>query len=117
MDGDTENLSLEDISAEDVQEINDLQEEEIPVVVVIISRRPLVLPEGHFDWVAVVAAWLPGTEGQGISDVLPGDYNFSGKLPFSWPKDESQLPLNKNSTDENEYDPLFEYNHGLKMDL
>lgn len=66
------------------------------------------------DWDAVVVAWLPGTEGQGIADVLFGDYNFVGKLPITWPKSLDQLPINDGDED---YDPLFPYGYGLTMDL
>ena len=59
---------------------------------------------------AFVAAWLPGSEGQGIADVLFGDVDFSGKLSFTWPKNIEQLPINVG--DEN-YDPLFPYGYGL----
>jgi hypothetical protein len=62
------------------------------------------------DCDAFVAAWLPGTEGQGIADVLFGDYNFTGKLSHSWPRTMDQIPIN--SGDAN-YDPLFPYGFGL----
>jgi beta-glucosidase len=53
---------------------------------------------------AVVAAWLPGTEGQGVADVLFGDYKPTGKLSFTWPK-----AVGKGTAD-----PLFAYGYGLK---
>ena len=59
---------------------------------------------------ALLAAWLPGTEGQGVADVLFGDYKPTGKLSFSWPRSMSQLPLNINTPN---YDPLFKYGYGL----
>ena len=62
------------------------------------------------DWSAFVAAWLPGTEGQGVADVLFGDYEFTGRLPVTWPKSMEQLPLNYG---EKPYDPLFEYGFRL----
>jgi len=62
------------------------------------------------DWDALIAAWLPGTEGHGVADVLFGDYNPSAKLSVSWPRSISQLPLNAGDI---EYDPLFEYGFGL----
>ena len=61
---------------------------------------------------ALLAAFLPGTEGQGITDVLFGDYNPTGKLSFSWPRSNDQLPLNINMPEE-DYDPLFAFGHGL----
>ena len=59
---------------------------------------------------AWVAAWLPGTEGDGIADVLFGDSNFTGTLPHSWPKDMSQIPINREDLS---YAPLYPYGYGL----
>jgi beta-glucosidase len=56
---------------------------------------------------ALLAAWLPGTEGQGVADVLFGDYKPTGKLPRAWPLDNQQL---SNSSQEK---PLFPYGYGL----
>jgi beta-glucosidase len=67
-----------------------------------------VLPQAD----AFVAAWLPGTEGQGAADVLFGDYKPTGKLSFSWPRSMDQLPLNMNLPAA-KYDPLFKYGYGL----
>ncbi len=61
-----------------------------------------------------VAAWLPGTEGDGVAEVLFGDYNFTGKLPFSWPRTMAQIPINVGDTD---YDPLFAYGFGLEYPI
>ena len=62
-----------------------------PVVTVILSGRPLILGSTLDTTDALVAAWLPGTEGQGVADVLFGDYRPTGKLPRNWPRDVSQL--------------------------
>lgn len=62
-----------------------------PVVTVILSGRPLLLGSTLAATDALVAAWLPGTEGQGVADVLFGDYKPTGKLPRNWPRDASQL--------------------------
>jgi len=59
---------------------------------------------------AFVAAWLPGTEGQGITDVLFGDYKPTGKLSCSWPRSVAEIPINVGDAD---YDPLFRYGFGL----
>jgi hypothetical protein len=61
---------------------------------------------------ALVAAWLPGSEAQGITDVLFGDEEFSGKLPHSWPRSIEQVPINFGDAS---YDPLFAYGYGLRM--
>jgi beta-glucosidase len=65
-----------------------------PVVTVIFSGRPLILGSVLDTTDALVAAWLPGTEGQGVADVLFGDHKMSGKLPRNWPRDASQLSGN-----------------------
>ena len=57
-----------------------------------------------------IAAWLPCTEGDGVADVLFGDYNPTGKLPYTWPRTAEQLPL---SLDDEDADPLFAYGYGL----
>ena len=62
---------------------------------------------------ALVAAWLPGTEGQGVSDVLFGDCGFTGKLPRTWFKTVDQLPMNVGDA---HYDPLFPFGFGLTTD-
>ena len=62
---------------------------------------------------AVVASWLPGTEGAGVADVLFGDKPFTGRLPITWYKAESQLPMDVGSPN---YDPLFAYGWGLRTD-
>ncbi|HLJ51585.1 MAG TPA: glycoside hydrolase family 3 N-terminal domain-containing protein [Bryobacteraceae bacterium] len=81
--GDRTDLHL---GPEDVEVIENLKAAGVPVVAVIVSGRPLVIDEilGKAD--AIVAAWLPGTEGHGVADVLFGDYNPSGKLSFTWPR-------------------------------
>jgi len=82
----------------------------IPVVVVLISGRPLIINEVLDKANAFVAAWLPGTEGQGVADVLFGDYKPTGKLSFSWPRSMAQIPIN---VGDKNYDPLFKYGFGL----
>ena len=57
-----------------------------------------------------MAAWLPGTEGQGVADVLFGDYGFTGKLARTWFKSVDQLPMNVGDP---HYDPLFPFGFGL----
>lgn len=85
--------------------------DKIPTLVIIISGRPLVLEPRILEKVdALVAAWLPGTEGNGITDVLFGDYGFEGLLPVTWFKKVEQLPMHFKS---NSYDPLFPLGFGL----
>jgi beta-glucosidase len=66
----------------------------VPVVVVLVSGRPLDIAEQLPDWDALVAAWLPGTEGEGVTDVLFGDADPTGTLPVTWMLDASQQPIN-----------------------
>jgi beta-glucosidase len=81
MRGDRKELA---VSPEDIAAVKAVKTAGIPVVVVVVSGRPLALGEitGMAD--AIVAAWLPGTEGAGVADVLFGDSKFTGKLSFSW---------------------------------
>ncbi|XP_028791048.1 uncharacterized protein LOC114746938 [Neltuma alba] len=80
-------------------------------VVVVISGRPVVMEPFVRFANAIVAAWLPGTEGQGVADVLFGDYGFTGKLPQTWFKSPDQLPMNVGDP---HYDPLFPFGFGLE---
>ncbi|XP_062082843.1 uncharacterized protein LOC133789127 [Humulus lupulus] len=82
----------------------------IKCVVVVISGRPVVIQPYVSSIDALVAAWLPGTEGQGVADVLFGDYGFTGKLSRTWFKTVDQLPMN---IGDYHYDPLFPLGFGL----
>lgn len=82
----------------------------VKCVVVIISGRPVMIQPYITFMDALVAAWLPGTEGQGVADVLFGDYGFSGKLPRTWFRTVDQLPMNAGDP---HYDPLFPLGFGL----
>jgi beta-glucosidase len=81
------------------------------VVTVLVSGRPLLVNEELRQSAALVAAWLPGSEGAGIAEVLFGDYNFKGKLGFTWPRTADQVPINVGDP---HYDPLFAYGFGLR---
>jgi beta-glucosidase len=83
----------------------------IPVIVVIVSGRPLVLGPVLEQADAIIAAWLPGTEGQGVADILVGDAKPTGKLSFSWPRSMEQVPLGHQPSPANE--PLFPFGFGL----
>ncbi|KAJ0014932.1 hypothetical protein Pint_20090 [Pistacia integerrima] len=82
----------------------------VKCVVVVISGRPVVLEPYISSMDALVTAWLPGSEGQGVTDVLFGDYGFTGKLPRTWFKTVDQLPMN---VGDSHYDPLFPFGFGL----
>ena len=81
-----------------------------PVIVVLISGRPMIIDKALGNCDAFVAAWLPGTEGQGVADVLLGDYKPSGKLPHTWPRNMSQVPCAEGQCAGT---PLFSYGFGL----
>jgi beta-glucosidase len=80
------------------------------VIVIIVSGRPLDISAIVNKCDGLVAAWLPGTEGGGIAQVLYGDQDFTGKLAFSWPRTTAQEPINHGDA---AYDPLFPYDFGL----
>ena len=90
MQGDRADLNLD---KEDLVVINRLKKKGLPVVVVLLSGRPMIVTDEVDNWDGFVAAWLPGTEGSGVADVLFGDYNPSGKLSYSWPKSINQFPI------------------------
>ena len=104
MKGDRSNLEL---GEKDLTLIKNIQSKGIPVVVLLLSGRPMLITDHLEQWDAFVAAWLPGTEGKGVSNVLFGDYKPTGRLPFSWPRSMNQLPVSK--TD----DHLFNLGYGL----
>ena len=83
----------------------------VKCVAVIISGRPVVIQPYLHLIDALVAAWLPGSEGHGVTDVLFGDYGFRGKLPRTWFKTVDQLPMN---VGDSHYDPLFPFGFGLE---
>jgi beta-glucosidase len=114
--GDRPNLDYQSGERKDLALIKKLKAAGIPVVTVFLSGRPMwVNPEINASD-AFVAAFLPGSEGGGVADVLIGDKagkarnDFKGKLSFSWPKFANQQPLNLNTPG---YDPLFAYGYGL----
>ncbi|XP_020251018.1 uncharacterized protein LOC109832917 isoform X2 [Asparagus officinalis] len=82
----------------------------VKCVVVLISGRPLVIKPYISSMDALVAAWLPGSEGKGVTDVLFGDYGFTGKLPRTWFNTVDQLPMN---VGDEYYNPLFPFGFGL----
>ncbi|TYI48750.1 hypothetical protein E1A91_D13G268900v1 [Gossypium mustelinum] len=85
--------------------------DKIPTLAILISGRPLVLEPQVLEKVdAFIAAWLPGTEGRGVTDVVFGDFEFEGRLPMTWFRSNDQLPMNPG---QNSYDPLFPLGFGL----
>ena len=84
------------------------------VIVIMLTGRPVEITEQLPLADAWVAAWLPGTEGNGVSDMLFGDYAFTGKLPFTWQRWNKQLPFDFAKLAKDGCDaPLFPYGYGL----
>jgi len=105
--GDSQNLELSPV---DIAVVDKMKQAGMPLLVVLISGRPLIIDKVIDKADAFVASWLPGTEGRGVTDVLFGDYRFVGKLSFSWPRSMDQIPIN---TGDRNYNPLFKYGYGL----
>jgi beta-glucosidase len=105
--GDNADLALDKA---DIEAVENVKKAGIPVVVILVSGRPLIINDVLEKVDAFIAAWLPGTEGQGVADVLFGDYKPTGKLSFTWPRSIEQVPINIGDSD---YNPLFEFGYGL----
>ena len=105
--GDRDSLLL---SQDNKKLLKKVKRTKIPYVVVLISGRPMIIEEELDKSHAFIAAWLPGTEGKGISDVIFGDFDFTGKLSMTWPRSMKQLPINYGDSS---YDPLFKFGFGL----
>ena len=108
--GDSEALTL---SPEDLETISLLRKVSKKVIVIIVSGRPLFLPDEMEQWDAIIAAWLPGSEGDGVAPVLFGKRAFSGKLPLPWPANLDQLPFSPGGIAADKTEPLFPKGFGL----
>jgi beta-glucosidase len=107
--GDRDDSGLE-LDAEDGATLDAVRRSGVPTVVIVVSGRPLVVTDRLAGWRALVAAWLPGSEGEGVADVLFGDAAPTGRLPITWPRSAAQVPLHQGAAS---YDPLFPYGFGL----
>lgn len=113
--GDADDLTLNGRTGyqENVDLLEALASVDIPVIAIMISGKPLLMTDYLETIDAFVMAFLPGTEGLGITDVLYGDYNFTGKLPYTYPK---VLAHVTHTMLDDDYQPgsyLFPYGHGL----
>ncbi|BBM98238.1 beta-glucosidase [Marchantia polymorpha subsp. ruderalis] len=106
--GDNLNLTIPEAGIPTIQNVCG----EVRCLVILVSGRPLVVEPYLPVMDAFVAAWLPGSEGAGVSDVIFGDYDFVGTLARTWFKSVDQLPMN---VGDEKYDPLFPFGYGLKM--
>jgi beta-glucosidase len=115
--GDLPNLLHKQGDAHDLQLIRRLKADGIPVVAVFLSGRPLWMNREINAADAFVAAWLPGSEGGGVADVLLRSpdgaiaHDFKGKLSFSWPRTAAQY---RNNVGQSGYDPQFAFGYGLR---
>lgn len=100
------------LGQEDLATLERLESSGVPVVVVLVSGRPLDIADRLPGWDGLLASWLPGTEGDGVADVLYGDYAPTGKLPVTWMRSASQQPINEGDGK----DPLFPFGFGLGYD-
>jgi beta-glucosidase len=116
MQGDVGNLAYKPRDNSDLDLLKKLRAEGIPVVALFITGRPLWVNKELNASDAFVTIWQPGTEGNGVADVIfqkpEGgiNYDMKGRLSFSWPKLPDQTPLNRG---DEHYDPLFAYGFGL----
>jgi beta-glucosidase len=116
--GDAANVQYEAEGGPDLALLRKLKADGIPVVAVFLSGRPMWVNPHLNAADAFVAAWLPGSEGAGIADLLLRQpdgsvpYDFNGRLSFSWPRTAAQTAVNVGDTP---YDPLFAYGYGLTL--
>ena len=110
--GDRETLIYQNGSKTDLALLEKLKSQGIPVISVFISGRPMWVNAELNASDAFVAAWLPGSEGAAVADVLFGEFDFKGKLSFSWPSEPQQI-VNKG---DEAYQPLLPYGFGLTFD-
>ncbi|MDF2698944.1 MAG: beta-N-acetylhexosaminidase [Haloplasmataceae bacterium] len=100
---------------DNIKALNEAKMTGLPIVVILLSGRPLLVTDYIDEWDGFIAAWLPGTEGgNGIADVIFGDYDFTGKLPITWPKDNTQFAHSVMMEDYNPLNYQYPYGYGLK---
>lgn len=115
--GDLRSLDYRGAGGAELALLQQLRQASVPSVCVFLTGRPLWVEPELAACDAFVVAWLPGSEGSGVADVLfrkadgSVNYNFAGKLSFSWPRAVSQTALNRHDA---KYDPLFPYGFGLQ---
>jgi beta-glucosidase len=106
----TNRPSTLEVDSADVAVVQKMKSAGLKTVVVLVTGRPLILDQILPIADAIVVAWLPGTEGAGVTDVLFGDVHPTGKLPRTWPSSMSQIPINVGDAN---YNPLYPYAYGL----
>jgi beta-glucosidase len=115
--GDLRSIDYRGAGGAELALLQQLRQASVPSACVFLTGRPLWIEPELAACDAFVVAWLPGSEGSGVADVLfrkangKVNYDFVGKLSFSWPRTASQTALNRNDPG---YDPLFPYGFGLR---
>ena len=113
--GDSAQLRL---PVNDIRALARMRERCDELIVILLSGRPVIINDLIGDWDALIAAWLPGTEGQGVADVLFGEAPFVGKLPYTWPRTVQQLPFDYEALPlEGCEGPLFPFGYGLTEEM
>ena len=115
-EGDINSLDFSSSNLKIIKNMKNLLDKEIPIISLFITGRPLIVDQELELSNAFISIWHPGTAVEGINDVIftlkdnSINYDFKGKLPYSWPSNLSINPLN---IGDKEYNPLFEYGYGL----
>ena len=117
MHGDTDDLSLDGplSLADNIKAVEYVKTLDKPILTIMIAGRPLLIDAYLNDWDAFVMAWLPGTEGNGMTDVLFGDKPFQGTLPFTWPITNEQASHTMNMENYSFIKHQFKYGDGIKL--
>ncbi len=105
--GDRSDLHL---AARVIEPVRTLKNAGLKTVVILLSGRPMIIDNILPYADAIIAAWLPGSEGSGVADVLFGSHPFTGTLPHSWPRAMADIPINSG---DDPYRPLYPYGHGI----
>ena len=100
------------LNAADTAAVDKVCSQAAKCVVIVVSGRPMILDPAQLDKIdGLVAAWLPGSEGDGVADPLFGRSPYTGKLPVTWPRTRAQEPINVGDAN---YDPLYPFGFGLR---
>lgn len=102
------------LNEKDLSAIKNLQDNSDSVVVILVTGRPLLVSDEINNWDALMVAWLPGSEGAGVADVLFRKKSVTGTLPLPWPANSSQLPIITTGKTNDGSDVLFPREFGLK---
>ena len=107
-----DSTTVNTLPSSDFSALSDARASGKPVVAIVMSGRPVQIESALANADAWVAAWLPGTEGDGVADVLFGDVDFTATLSHSWPHGDADCNVNYYDTG---YDPLFAFGYGCTI--